>query len=81
MMTPVAMLLRRPMASPMTDVVIAPRKQPTEIWTTSVDIPLPTVFKADVNHTVVYRHYRSNQSLAGLIERIIERITVYCSPV
>ncbi len=29
MTTPVAMLLRRPRASPMMDVVMAPRKQPT----------------------------------------------------
>ena len=50
------------------------------MWTTLVDVPLPTVVKADVNHTIVDRHYRSNQGLAGLIERIIERIAVYCSP-
>ena len=49
--------------------------------TTLVDVSFPTVVKADVNHTIVDGHYRSNQGLAGLIERIIERIAVYCSPV
>ena len=51
------------------------------MWTTLVDVPFLALVKLDVNHTIVDRHYRSNQSLAGLVERIIERITVHCSPV
>lgn len=36
-----------------------------------------TRVKVDVEPTVVYRDYRSNQSLAGMIEGVIEGIAIH----
>ena len=41
MMTPVAMLLRRPRDSPMMEVVTAPRKQPTGVGNNKSEQTIP----------------------------------------
>lgn len=60
----------------MMDVTTAPRKHPTIVDGLSKVSP-PTRVTADVEHTVVDGHDRSNQGLAGVIERVIEGIAVY----
>ncbi len=75
MTTPVAMLLRRPRASPMMDVVMAPRKQPT--GRESLSGRYTFMGQVDVEPTIVYRHNCPNQSLTGFVKGVIEGIAVH----
>ena len=65
----------------MTDVVTAPRKQPTGTHCLRrYTLPYISPSKAEnVRHTIIYRDNRSNQRLARFPERVIKGIAVHCS--